>query len=86
MALGADRRQITGQTLLESVILALPGGAAGTAITAFTVAALNRAKPLVLDRYPQFRSWPAASSSSAIAVTVYVDSDIRRPARPYANP
>jgi putative ABC transport system permease protein len=36
---------------LESVLLALPGGAAGMAIAAFTVAALNRAKPLVLDRY-----------------------------------
>ena len=52
MALGAGRRRIIGQTLFESVILALPGGAAGMAIAAFTVTALNRAKPLVLDRYP----------------------------------
>jgi predicted permease len=52
MALGANRRHIIGQTLFESVILALPGGATGMAIALFTVAALNRAKPLVLDRYP----------------------------------
>jgi predicted permease len=52
MALGASRRYIIGQTLFESVLLAVPGGAAGMAVASFTVAALNRAKPLVLDRYP----------------------------------
>jgi predicted permease len=34
------------------VLLAVPGGAAGMAVASLTVAALNRAKPLVLDRYP----------------------------------
>jgi putative ABC transport system permease protein len=52
MALGASRRHIIGQTLFESVLLAIPGGAAGIAVASFAVAALNRVKPLVLDRYP----------------------------------
>ena len=52
LALGARRGHVVRLMLLESLLLALPGGAAGVAIAAFVVAALNRAKPLVLDRYP----------------------------------
>jgi predicted permease len=52
LALGAPRRRIAGQMMIESLLLALPGGLAGLAIASFVVAALNRYKPLVLDRYP----------------------------------
>ena len=52
MALGAGRGRVIRQVLTESLLLALPGGLGGAAIALFAVAALNRWKPLVLDRYP----------------------------------
>jgi len=52
LALGAARGRIVCDMLMESLLLALPGGIAGLAIASFVVTALNRYKPLVLDRYP----------------------------------
>ncbi|HKE26724.1 MAG TPA: ABC transporter permease [Bryobacteraceae bacterium] len=52
LALGARRGHVVRLMLLESLLLAVPGGVAGIAVASFAVAVLNRAKPLVLDRYP----------------------------------
>jgi putative ABC transport system permease protein len=52
LALGSGRRRIFGQTILESLALALPGGAAGVAIATLAVYVLNTLKPAVLLRYP----------------------------------
>jgi putative ABC transport system permease protein len=52
LALGASSGQLTRQVLGESLLLALPGGAAGALLAAFSISALNTWKPLVLDRYP----------------------------------
>ena len=52
LALGAGRGSVVRQMLLESLLLAVPGSAAGIAIAALAIGALNRYKPLILDRYP----------------------------------
>ena len=52
MALGSTRSRLMRDVLAESLLLALPGGIAGTAIAALSVWALNVWKPMVLDRYP----------------------------------
>lgn len=53
MALGSGRRRIIRQVLTESIVLAVPGGAAGIALAYFAVAGLNAWKPLVLQNYPR---------------------------------
>jgi putative ABC transport system permease protein len=52
MALGSGRARIIKQVLTESLVLALPGGAAGVLIAFFAVWALNAWKPLLLQNYP----------------------------------
>ena len=52
MALGSTRGRLVRDVLVESLVLALPGGAAGTLLAALAIEALNAWKPLVLDRYP----------------------------------
>lgn len=52
LALGARPGGIIAQMLVESVVLALPGGIAGAAIAAAAVKLLNLTKPMVLARYP----------------------------------
>lgn len=52
MALGATSGQVVRQILIESLVLALPGGLGGIAIAWTAVSALNAWKPLVLVRYP----------------------------------
>jgi putative ABC transport system permease protein len=53
MALGSGRRRIVRQVLTESIVLAVPGGAAGAAIAYLAVAGLNAWKPLILQNYPR---------------------------------
>ncbi|HTW67882.1 MAG TPA: ABC transporter permease [Bryobacteraceae bacterium] len=52
MALGSGRSRITQQMLTESLVLAVPGGAAGIGLAYFAVRVLNSAKPAILVRYP----------------------------------
>jgi hypothetical protein len=52
LALGSNRGRLIRQMLMESVVLALPGGLAGIAITWLAVDLLNATKPAVLVRYP----------------------------------
>jgi putative ABC transport system permease protein len=52
LALGSARGRIIRQVLTESLVLALPGGLAGTLIALVSVAALNASKPSVLRNYP----------------------------------
>jgi putative ABC transport system permease protein len=52
MALGSGRARIIKQVLTESLVLALPGGAAGVLIAFFAVWVLNAWKPLILQNYP----------------------------------
>ncbi|HTS64781.1 MAG TPA: ABC transporter permease [Candidatus Acidoferrales bacterium] len=52
MALGSSRHRLVRDVLAESLLLALPGGLAGTLLAALSVWALNTWKPMVLDRYP----------------------------------
>ncbi|HEY7333713.1 MAG TPA: ABC transporter permease [Bryobacteraceae bacterium] len=52
LALGSTQARLSGQVLAESLMLALPGGAAGVAIAAIAVYVLNALKPAVLVRYP----------------------------------
>jgi len=51
-------------------LLALPGGAVGVSIAAFAVAALNRYKPLVLDRFPAI-SLDLTTLAFTFAVTLF---------------
>jgi putative ABC transport system permease protein len=53
LALGASRGQVVRQALMESLVLAIPGGAAGIVLAFLAVRGLNAWKPLVLDRYPE---------------------------------
>jgi len=52
LALGAGRGRIMRQTLVESLLLATPGGVAGIGISWLGVGLLNYAKPAILARYP----------------------------------
>ena len=52
MALGSGRGRIIGQMLTESLVLAVPGGAAGIGLAWLAVNTLNAAKPAILARYP----------------------------------
>jgi len=52
MALGSTLGRLARQVLIESLLLALPGGLAGAALAALAVKFLNTWTPLVLQRYP----------------------------------
>jgi putative ABC transport system permease protein len=52
MALGSGRGRIVRQVLTESLVLAIPGGAAGIGLAWLAVHVLNAAKPAILVRYP----------------------------------
>ena len=52
LALGANRGRIVRQMLTESLVLAVPGGIAGIAISWLAVHWLDSAKPAILVRYP----------------------------------
>ncbi len=52
LAIGSSRGRILRQVVTESLVLALPGGAAGIAIAVFAVDLLNTIKPAVLLPYP----------------------------------
>ncbi|MFN7932459.1 MAG: ABC transporter permease [Bryobacteraceae bacterium] len=52
LALGSGRARVIGQVILESLLLAIPGGFTGIAFAAITIAALNAFSPLVLSSYP----------------------------------
>ncbi len=70
LALGAGRVGIIRQMLVESLLLALPGGGAGIAAAAVAVGVLNRYKPLVLDRYPAI-SLDLATLSFSVGLTLF---------------
>jgi putative ABC transport system permease protein len=53
MALGSGKGALIRQLLVESCVLALPGGAAGVLLAMAAVRLLNATKPLVLVRYPE---------------------------------
>ncbi len=52
LALGATRGRIFSQVLMESLLLALPGGVAGIGLSWLAVRLLNTARPAMLLRYP----------------------------------
>jgi predicted permease len=52
LALGSGRGRIVRQMLTESLVLAIPGGAAGIGLAWFAVRLLDSAKPAILIRYP----------------------------------
>jgi putative ABC transport system permease protein len=52
LALGSPRRRIIRQMLTESLVLAVPGGLAGTGLAWLAVHMLDATKPAILVRYP----------------------------------
>jgi predicted permease len=52
IALGSGRGRIIRQMLTESLVLSIPGGAAGIGLAWLAVGVLNAAKPAILIRYP----------------------------------
>jgi len=52
LALGSSRGRVIRQVILESLLLAVPGGIAGTALAATIAGLLNAFSPLVLSSYP----------------------------------
>lgn len=52
LALGATRGRIVSQLLMQSLLLALPGGIAGIGLSWLAVRLLNTARPVILLRYP----------------------------------
>lgn len=52
LALGSSRGRVIRQVILESLLLAVPGGMGGTALAATLAGVLNAFSPLVLSSYP----------------------------------
>ncbi len=64
-ALGARRRQILGEVLAESSLLALAGGAAGLVIVAALVRAVSSASGFDLDLRASTMAWSLAAAGSS---------------------
>ena len=65
LALGANRGRIVRQMLMESFVLAVPGGITGIGISWLAVHLLNSVKPAILARYP-----PISIDLPALAFTL----------------
>jgi putative ABC transport system permease protein len=71
-ALGAPRQQIMREVLAESVLVAIIGGAAGTAVAVTLIAFLARALDIPLGVHPSTVAWSlAASAASGIVAGWY---------------
>jgi len=69
LALGATPGRIVRQVLGESLLLAVPGGVAGVLLATTIVSAINRWKPLALDRYPEISlDWRTLFFTAAITM------------------
>jgi len=69
LALGSGRGRVMRQMLTESMVLALPGGAAGIGLAWIAVRLLNQIKPAVLSTYPPI-SMDLGVLGFSIALTV----------------
>src|SRR5207248_2185512 len=72
-ALGACRRRIVGQLLIESLLLAIVAGAGGVLLSAWGIAAIVAASPMDIPRLQTVRIdqsvlWFAAVLSTATGV------------------
>jgi len=69
LALGSGRGRIIRQMLTESLVLSIPGGAAGIALAWLAVEVLNDTKPAILVRYPAISmDWHVLAFTFAVMV------------------
>jgi len=69
LALGSGRGRIICQMLTESVVLSIPGGAAGIALAWLAVHVLDATKPAILVRYPAISiDWHVLAFTIALMV------------------